>query len=82
MLIMSNFRVIESSKYIGKEVSTKYFLLGDLKLNLFWLGFPNYLYWCVDLFWCLVFAASLLNLSRKKEEVRFLGGLKWLWLGN
>ena len=31
---------------------------------------------------CLVFAASLLNLSRKKEEERFLGRLKWeLWLG-
>ena len=26
----------------GKEVATKYFLPGHLKLNLFWLGFPNY----------------------------------------
>ena len=27
----------------GKEVATKYFLPVDLKLNLFWLGFPNYI---------------------------------------
>ena len=32
-----------TAKCIGKEVATKYFLPGDLKLNLFWLGFPNYL---------------------------------------
>ena len=32
-----------TSKCIGKEVATKYFLPGDLKLNLFLLGFPNYL---------------------------------------
>ena len=31
------------SKCIGKEVAIKYFLPEELKLNLFWLGFPNYL---------------------------------------
>ena len=35
--------VLVPSKCICKEVATKYFLPGDLKLNLFLLGFPNYL---------------------------------------
>ena len=53
-----------SSKCIGKEVTTKYFLPGDLKLNLSWLGFPNYLYWCVDSSFCSEFIES----KQKKEE--------------
>ena len=70
---------VPTSKCIGKEVATKYFLPGDLKLNLFWLGFPDYLDWCVDSCFCSEFIES----KQKKEEERFLGGLKWeLWLGN
>ena len=34
-------REMNASKCIGKEVATKYFLPGDLKLNLFLLGFQN-----------------------------------------
>ena len=34
---------LQASKCIGKEVATKYFPPEDLKLNLFSLGFPNYL---------------------------------------
>ena len=30
-----------ASKCMGKEVATIYFLSGDLKLNLSWLGFPK-----------------------------------------
>ena len=68
-----------ASKCIGKEVAKKYFLPRDLKLNLFWLAFPNYLYWCVDSCFC----SELTESKQKKEEERFLGGLKWeLWLGN
>ena len=69
----------QTSICICKKVATKYFLLGDLKLNLFGLGFQTNKLVCR----LIGFAASLLNLSRKKKEERFLVGLKWeLWLGN
>ena len=38
-----DFFTLSSSNCKGKEVATKYFLPGDLKLNLFLLGFPKYL---------------------------------------
>ena len=42
-----------------------------LKLNRLWLGFPNYLYWCVD----SCFRSEFMESKKKKEEERFLGGM-------
>ena len=55
-----------ASKFIGKEVAIKYFLPGNLKLNLFWLGFPNCLYWCVDSCFCIEFIESKQKKRRRK----------------
>ena len=73
---------MKPSRCIGKEVATKYFLPRDLKLNLFWLGFPNYLYWCVDYFWCLVFCSEFIESKQKKGRRKIsrsvkIGTLAW-----
>ena len=66
-----------TSKCIGKEVATKYFLPGDLKLNLSLLGFPNYLYWCVGrLILVSCFCSEFIGSKQKKGRRKISGRVK------
>ena len=69
-MLLTFQRQLKPWKCIGKEVATKYFLPGDLKLNLFLLGFPNYLYWCVDSRFCSKFIESKQKKGRRKISGR------------
>ena len=57
---------MQKMREIVNTCKTKYFLPGDLELNLSWLGFPNYLYWCVDSCFCSEFIESKQKKGRRK----------------